>query len=71
MMANPAIASTHCIEVFEALGETDSAQAALEDAHHELMRLAQTINVPDWRKSFPEAVPENRSLLERWERMEA
>jgi len=33
-----------------------------------LMEFANTINVPEWRQSFLENVPDHRALIEMWER---
>jgi len=57
-----------CAEVFDALGEEENARAVLESGHQALMKVADTINVPEWRQSFLENVPNNRALIEMWER---
>ena len=67
-MENPATAYRNCSEVFEALGEGASAREALESGHQALMDKADAIDKPDWRQSFLENVPENRALMEMWER---
>jgi eukaryotic-like serine/threonine-protein kinase len=67
-MENPSAAYGICAEVFEALGEQENARLALEAGHQALVEKADTINIPEWRQSFLENVPENRALLEMWER---
>ncbi len=57
-----------CVETFDVLGEEENLQAALESGHQALMELADKINVPSWRQSFLENVPQNRALIEIWER---
>jgi hypothetical protein len=57
-----------CSEVFDALGEVENAQAVIENCHQSLMEFANTINVPEWRQSFLENVPDHRALIEMWER---
>jgi hypothetical protein len=44
------------------------ALTALERGHQALMELADTINVPEWRQSFLENVPNHRAIKEMWER---
>ncbi len=44
--------------------------AILESGHQALMDIAATINVPEWRKSYLENVPDNRAIMEMWERRE-
>jgi len=55
-------------EVLEALGEEQAAREALESGHQALMEKADSIGRPEWRQSFLENVPENRALMEIWER---
>lgn len=69
-MERPGMVYRTCIEVFDALGEAENARAALELGHQALMEVADTINVPEWRQSFLENVPDNRALMEMWERRE-
>jgi tetratricopeptide (TPR) repeat protein len=68
MMENPAKAYHTCCEVFEALGEAENTRTALESGYQALMEKADTMNVPGWRQSFLENVPDNRALVEMWER---
>ena len=67
-MENPATAYRTCAEVFEALGEEASAREVLENGHQALIEKADLIDKPEWRQSFLENVPENRALMEMWER---
>ena len=57
-----------CAETFDALGSMVSFCAILESGHQTLMEVADTINVPAWRQSFLENVPEHRAIMEMWER---
>lgn len=67
-MEHPITAYRACHDVFEALGETENARFVLEAGYHALMEKADLINIPEWRQSFLENVPENRAFLEMWER---
>jgi class 3 adenylate cyclase/tetratricopeptide (TPR) repeat protein len=67
-MNNPGNVYRSCAETFDALGEAEVFQAVLESGHQMLMEVADTINVPEWRQSFLENVPDNRALMEMWER---
>ena len=58
-----------CAETFDALGEAENAQAVIESGHQALMEVADKINVPAWRQSFLENVPDHRAIMEMWERM--
>ncbi|MEW5957004.1 MAG: AAA family ATPase [Chloroflexota bacterium] len=55
------------VETFESAG---LAGEVIEAGYRELMRIAHKISDPQWRQSFLENVPENRSLVERWERLQ-
>ena len=67
-MENRGMVYRHCAETFDALGEEEYARAVIESGHQTLMEVANTINVPAWRQSFLEDVPDNRALMEMWER---
>jgi hypothetical protein len=67
MLENPAWVYRACSEVFEALGEAETARSVLESGHQALLEKAVTINLPEWRQSFLENVPDNRALMEMWE----
>jgi predicted ATPase len=56
-------------DIFDALGDTDQAQAATEAGYTELMESADHINNPQWRRSFLRDVPEHREMVTMWERM--
>lgn len=68
MMGNPGMVYRNCAETFDALGEEENARAVLESGHQAFMDVVNKINVPAWRQSFLENVPENRALMEMWER---
>ena len=55
-----------CADVFDAVGESELARAAVEEGYHELIQRADKISNADWRTSFLENVPEHRTLVERW-----
>jgi len=57
-----------CAETFDALGEAEAVQAALEGGHRALLEIAGKIDMPEWRQSFLENVPDNRAIMEMWER---
>ena len=67
-MSNPGWVYHTCAETFDALGEDDNALAVIEFGYKALMDVAQKINVPAWRQSFLENVPDHRAIMEMWER---
>ena len=67
-MSNPIWFFGTCVEVFDALGDEEKAREAIEAGHRMVTEMADTIHVPEWRQSFLENVPENRALMEMWER---
>jgi hypothetical protein len=70
-LENPGTVYRNCAEVFDALGETENVRLVLESGHQVLMEIADKINVPEWRQSFLENVPDNRAFMEMWERRKA
>jgi tetratricopeptide (TPR) repeat protein len=67
-MDNPIRAYRGLTETFDSLGEAGITQAVLESGHQALVEVAATINVPEWRQSFLENVPDHRAIMEMWER---
>ena len=67
-MSNPGAVYRICAEIFDALGEPENTQAVLEIAHQALLDYAANINVPAWRQSLLENVPDHRAIMEMWER---
>ena len=67
-MGNPVRVYLICAETFDALGDEDNLRMVLENGHQELMAVANTKNIPAWRQSFLENVPDNRVFLDMWER---
>ena len=67
-MENPPLFFRACAEVFDALGEAENVQAAIESGHQAIIETADTINLPEWRRSFLENNPQNRAVMEMWER---
>jgi hypothetical protein len=57
-----------CAETFNALGEEENALMVIENAHQALIEMADMIDNPAWRQSFLENVPDNRAIMEMWER---
>jgi tetratricopeptide (TPR) repeat protein len=67
-MNNPGKDYRMCIETFDALGETENAGEVLEIAHQAMLDYVNKFDVPEWRRSFLENVPDNRAVMEMWER---
>ena len=67
-ISNPGAVYRTCAEVLDALGEAENLQAVIESGHQALMEVADKINVPAWRQSFLENVPDHRAIMELWER---
>jgi tetratricopeptide (TPR) repeat protein len=67
-IGNPGVVYRSCAETFDALSEVENARAVIESGYQELMEVAGKINMPEWRQSFLENVPENRAIMEMWER---
>jgi hypothetical protein len=67
-MSRPGMTYRTCAEVFDALGEVENARVVIESAHQALMDVVEKINVPEWRQSFLENVPDHRAIMEMWER---
>jgi tetratricopeptide (TPR) repeat protein len=64
----PILAYQTCAQVFQSLGDTTKALAAIRAGHDELMTRAEKISEPEWRRSFLENVAEHRTIVELWER---
>jgi class 3 adenylate cyclase/predicted ATPase len=58
-------------EAFDALGDSERRDAVVERAHQGLMKDAEGIDLPEWRRSFLQNVPYHRTLMEMWERRNA
>ncbi len=67
-MASPQVVYLYCAEVFDALGETENLREELELGHQAFMDVANSIDIPEWRQSFLENMPETRAFLEMWQR---
>ncbi len=67
-MGFPGRVYLHCIEIFDALGEVENYQVAIEAGHKRIIDIAEKISVPDWRRSFLENNPYSRAIMEMWER---
>ena len=57
-----------CADIFDALGDRETARKAIEVGYGELQAHADRISNAEWRKSFLENVPEHRAITELWER---
>ena len=67
-MGNPGKIYLICAETFDAIGEEENVQAVIEIGHSELIKVADRNNIPVWRQSFLENVPDHRAIMEMWER---
>jgi len=67
-MSNPNTFFRICAETFDALGDEENLQAVLEIGHQAFMGYVDKINVPAWRQSALENVPDTRAFMEMWER---
>jgi len=67
-MDKPLMAYRVCADIFDVLGKEDIARTAIDLGHQALMEMADKISEPAWRQSFLENVPDNRVLMEMWER---
>lgn len=61
-MEFPIWAYLTCARVFQAVGEKDASQSALEVGYRELHARAGKISDPGWRKSFLENIPEHKEI---------
>jgi hypothetical protein len=55
-----------CAEVFEAAGDTNSANAAINKGYREVMGIAEKLTNAQWRKVYLETLPDNTALTARW-----
>ena len=67
-MEFPTWAYWTCADLFDALGDTERSRAAVTAGHRALIQYADKISNPEWRRSYLENVPENRAMVEMWER---
>jgi tetratricopeptide (TPR) repeat protein len=59
----PILVYLSCVRVFQALGDAPQLQNILENGRKELQARLDRIRLADWRKTYLEAVPENRALM--------
>lgn len=57
-----------CADVFNTVGNPENATVAIEAGYRELIDRAYKISSPDWRKAFLENVPENKQMLQYWQK---
>ncbi|MDW7756007.1 MAG: hypothetical protein SCH68_12675, partial [Brevefilum sp.] len=67
-MGNPGRVYRTCLDTFDALGDEESFQEALEVAYKEVIRVAEKGRNADQTKSFLENVPAHRAIVAMWER---
>jgi len=67
-MSNPGCVYRSCAETFEALGEDETTQVVIQAGYQALMKVADTIDVSEWRQSFLENIPDHRWIVDLWER---
>jgi hypothetical protein len=65
---NPAMIYRQCAEVYDALGDEETVQVALESGYRTIMDVANRITITEWKQSFLENEPLNRAFLELCER---
>ena len=70
-MEFPAFAYQTCAEAFTLLDEPFKARQSTETGYSILMEQAVKISDPAWRNSFLGNVPENRRLVDMWNRLAA
>lgn len=70
-ISNPCRVYYACAESFDALGDLENYRAAVEIGYQAIMQVADKTDDPAWRQSFLENVPENRRIVEMWERLQA
>jgi tetratricopeptide (TPR) repeat protein len=70
-MEMPILDCETCADVLEATGDLAAAHSVLCVGYGQLMVRAEKISVPEWRRSFLEAVPEHARLVARWQRLKA
>ncbi len=68
-MAFPVLAYEACIIIYDSLGEAEKARAVADAAHRKITECADRISNVEWRKSFLENVPWNRTINGYWERL--
>jgi tetratricopeptide (TPR) repeat protein len=68
-MEMPILACETCADVLEATGDLAAAHSILCAGYGQLMARAEKISVPEWRRSFLEAVPEHARLVARWQQL--
>jgi tetratricopeptide (TPR) repeat protein len=70
-MEFPILAYLTCAEVFQAAGEANRYQAALEAGYRDLMERAEKISDPEWRDSYLLNIPEHIKTIRLYEMMES
>ncbi|MCX7782285.1 MAG: AAA family ATPase [Meiothermus sp.] len=58
-----------CAEVFKAAGNLEDAKRVIESSYRELIDRAYKISNPEWREAFLENVPENKQVLQYWQKI--
>jgi tetratricopeptide (TPR) repeat protein len=68
-MEFPILGYETCINAFTLCGHPAIAREILGHGYSEMMRRAEKISSQKWRQSFLELVPENRNILEEWQKI--
>jgi predicted ATPase/class 3 adenylate cyclase len=67
---NPGLIYRTLLQIFQASGEQKSVHQILKEANDTLLERASRITDPELRRSFMEAIPNHRLLLEEWKRVQ-
>lgn len=65
-MEFPILAYLTCARSFQAVQSDEKLIASIKGGYDELIKRAHKFNDPDWRRTYLEAVPEHRAMLELW-----
>lgn len=65
----PILTYLTCVNVFAAVGDTETSKAALEAGYKFLMERAEKITNPEWKKSYLENFPEHREIVAKWQEL--
>lgn len=62
----PILAYLTCARTFGAAGEQEAEARVIQSGYQNLIKRADLISDPDWRKTYLDSFPEHRALVERW-----
>jgi tetratricopeptide (TPR) repeat protein len=66
-MGLPGYVYRTCAEIFDALDDAENSWAVIESGYQAIMDVVNEKNIPTWRQSFLENVPDHRWIMEMWE----